>query len=307
MISNHPVIGFIGFGEVAYHMSEGLRGEGVRQVLAYARNAWKPGEGDDIHRRARKVGVELTRTLAELVTRSEIVISAVFGHVALEIAKESAPFMAPGRLYVDLNNAPPSSKERGEEMINARGAGFVDVGLFETPASAKHKAFMYASGDGAERFKTAMSPYGMNVEVVPGKAGRATTFKTLANIYMKGLQAICLELALSSLRAGIDPDLLASLVVRPVSTLPRNMEMAFWIIRGALSASRKTSELRSVAETIWEWGVDPIMVEAAIKRLDSIARYDLRDHFKTGCSLDNYKSLLETVDRMDKEKGMEWK
>jgi len=76
--------------------------------------------------------------------------------------------------------------------------------------------------------------------------GSATTIKTLANIYYKGIQALCLELALSAWKVGIDPQLLAPLVVKPVESLPKEEEMAFWIIRGILQAERKAAELESI-------------------------------------------------------------
>jgi 3-hydroxyisobutyrate dehydrogenase-like beta-hydroxyacid dehydrogenase len=295
MASGDPIIGFIGFGEVAYHLSKGLREEGVQEILGYDRAVAEPRYGELIRKRAQDAGAELIPTLGELVARSELVISAVHGDVALEVAEEAARFIDPGRMFADLNNAAPSAKKRGAEMINAKGARFVDIGLFETPARVKHKALMVVSGDGAEEFKAVMSRYGMNIEVVPGEAGRATTIKTLANIYIKGVQALCLELALGAHKAGINPDLLGPLVVRPVATLPREKEMAFWIVRGGLYASRKASELQGVVETLEGWGIDPIMVEATIKRLEWIAQYKLGDRFEAELELEDYQAILQAI------------
>jgi hypothetical protein len=39
MISKSPRIGFVGFGEVAYHFSKGLKEDGIREILAYDKNA----------------------------------------------------------------------------------------------------------------------------------------------------------------------------------------------------------------------------------------------------------------------------
>lgn len=302
MTSTNPIIGFIGFGEVAYHLSRGLSKEGLEPILAYARSSAKPGYGEVIRQRAQEAGVELMPTLAELVTRSEVVISAVYGHVALEVAEDAARFIHPDSLFADLNNAAPSAKQRAAEVIHAKGAKFVDIGLFETPARAGHKGLMIVSGDGAGPFKEVMSQYGMNIEVVPGEAGQATTIKTLANIYIKGIQALCLELALSAHKAGIDLDLLGPLVVKPVAALPREQEMAFWIVRGGLSAARKAAELQDLLETIEGWGINPIMMEATIKRLNLIAQYELKDHFKAGLPLEDYQAMLEAMSKISEER-----
>ncbi len=295
MVSGNPVIGFIGFGEVAYHFSTGMREAGIHKILGYDRAIVDPRHSELIHKRAGEADAELLLTLKELVARSEVIISAVHGDLALEVANDAAQFMSPGKLFADLNNAAPSAKVQAARLVNAKGAGFVDIGLFETPAQVKHKALMYVSGDGAEEFKTVMSKYGMNIQVVHREAGRATAIKTLANIYIKGVQALCLELGLGAYKAGIDPDLLGSLVVRPVANIPREKQMAFWILRGGLHASRKAAELQSTVETLREWGIDPIMCEATIKCLEFIAQYELGDQFKDEPTLDNYHKILELI------------
>jgi len=295
MVSGNPVIGFIGFGEVAYHFSTGLREAGIHKILGYDRAIVDPRRSELIRERAGDAGAELLSTLKELVVSSEVIISAVHGDVALEVAKDAAQFMNSGKVFADLNNAAPDAKNQAAKLVNAKGASFVDIGLFETPAQVKHKALMYISGDGAEEFKTVMSKYDMNIQVVPGEAGKATTIKTLANIYIKGVQAICLELGLGAYKAGVDPDLLGALVVKPVENIPHEKEMAFWILRGGLHASRKVAELQSTVETLREWGVDPIMVEATIRRLEFVAQYELGDQFKDEPTLDNYHKILESV------------
>jgi hypothetical protein len=116
-----------------------------------------------------------------------------------------------------------------------------------------------------------MALYGMNPEIVAGEAGRATTIKTLANIYYKGIQALCLELAISAWKVGIDPQLLAPLVIKPVESLPKDEEMAFWIVRGIVHAERKAAELESIIKAVRQWGVKPIMLDATRKRLKSVS------------------------------------
>ena len=183
----------------------------------------------------------------------------------------------------------------------------VDIGLFASPAQMGHKAFKYASGDGAEQFKAVMSRYGMNIEVVPGEAGKATTIKTLVNIYYKGAQALCLELAFSARKVGIDLDTLGPLLVKPVATLPREKEMAFWIVRGGLHAERKTAELRDIIEAMKEWGIEPIMMEAARKRLNLIAQYRLKDYLKAELPLEDYQTILEAIDKIGEERKIDLK
>jgi 3-hydroxyisobutyrate dehydrogenase-like beta-hydroxyacid dehydrogenase len=139
---------------------------------------------------------------------------------------------------------------------------------------------------------------------VAGGAGRATTIKTLANIYYKGIQALCLELALSAWKVGIDPQVLASLVVKPVESLPKAEEMAFWIIRGIVHAERKAAELESIIKAVREWGVAPIMLDATRKRLKTVSDYGLKSFLEGVSRKGSDKDLLKAIGKVQKERGL---
>jgi 3-hydroxyisobutyrate dehydrogenase-like beta-hydroxyacid dehydrogenase len=305
MLYQNLSMGFIGFGEVSYYFSRGLKEAGVYRIVAYDKATAEPVLGEFIRNRAQNAGVELAPTLEELVRSSDIVTSAVWGNVALEVTREAARFVGPGKIFADLNNTSPSVKKLGAEAINAKGAEFVDIGLFASPVQTGHKTFMYVCGNGAEKFKNIMSKYGMNIEVIPGEAGKATAIKTLANIHYKGIQALSLELLLTAHKAGIDPKLLEPLLVKPVALLPREKEMAFWVVRAGIHASRKTAELQDILDTMREWGIEPIMMEAARRRFSLIAQYDLKDYFKAGLPVEDYYKMFEAIEKIGKEKGIE--
>ena len=301
MISKNPRIGFIGFGEVAYHFSKGLKEDGIREILAYDKNAKEMTKGEMVRRRAREAGVELAPSLRQLVVESDLIFSAVWGNAALKVAGQCASFVKAGQFYCDVNNTAPSVKMRGAEALNAKGAKYVDLALFVAPERDRHRSFMLASGDGARPFKKVMARYGMKPEVVPGGAGKATTIKTLVNIYYKGIQALCLEVAMSAWKVGIDTELLAPLVVKPVESLPKEEEMAFWIIRGILHAERKAAELESIIKAVREWGVKPIMLDATRKRLKTVSEYGLKGYMKGDGRKGNDRALLKAIGKARKE------
>ena len=300
MIFKSPRIGFIGFGEVAYHFSRGLKEDGIREILAYDKNAKEITKGEMVRRRAREARVQLAPSLRQLVVESDLIFSAVWGNAALKVAGRCASFVRAGQFYCDVNNTAPSVKMRGAEMLNAKGAKYVDLALFVAPDRDKHRSFMLASGDGAHPFNKVMARYGMKPEVVPGGAGKATTIKTLVNIYYKGIQALCLEVAMSAWKVGIDTELLAPLVIKPVESLPREEEMAFWIIRGILHAERKAAELESIIKAVREWGIKPIMLDAARKRLKTVSEYGLKGYMKGDGRKGNDRALLKAIGKAQK-------
>ena len=300
MIFKSPRIGFIGFGEVAYHFSRGLKEDGIREILAYDKNAKEITKGEMVRRRAREARVQLVPSLRQLVVESDLIFSAVWGNAALKVAGRCASFVRAGQFYCDVNNTAPSVKMRGAEMLNEKGAKYVDLALFVAPDRDKHRSFMLASGDGAHPFNKVMARYGMKPEVVPGGAGKATTIKTLVNIYYKGIQALCLEVAMSAWKVGIDTELLAPLVIKPVESLPKEEEMAFWIIRGILHAERKAAELESIIKAVREWGIKPIMLDAARKRLKTVSEYGLKGYMKGDGRKGNDRALLKAIGKAQK-------
>jgi 3-hydroxyisobutyrate dehydrogenase-like beta-hydroxyacid dehydrogenase len=304
MVSQNPKIGFIGFGEVAYYFSKRLEEEGVRQVTAYDKAASVPRSGELIRDRASDANVELAVTLQDLLEKSELVISSVWGHVALEVAREAARFIKPDRVFADLNNSAPSAKKKGAEAIHAVGAKYADIALFGLPYKPGQRALMLASGNGADPLKAILGRYNMvDVEVVPGEAGRATTIKALAKIYYLGFQALSLELALSARKAGVPLEVIEPLLIRPTAALPREKELAFWLIRGGLQAERKSAEIRENLEAMKEWGMEPIMMEAAMKRFHLAAQYKLKEHFKGELPpVDEHQKVLDAIDKIGREK-----
>jgi 3-hydroxyisobutyrate dehydrogenase-like beta-hydroxyacid dehydrogenase len=304
MISKNPRIGFVGFGEVAYHFSKGLKEDGIEEIFAFDKNSKDTAKGEIVRRRARDADVRLVPGLRQLVGRSDVIFSAVWGSAALKVARRTVSYAKPGQFYCDINNTAPSVKTQGAEMLNAKGVQYVDLALFEAPDRDKQRSFMLASGDGARPLKRIMAPYGMKPELVAGGSGRATTIKTLANIYYKGIQALCLELVLSAWKVGIDPQLLAPLVVKPVEALPKADEMAFWIIRGIVHAERKTAELESIIRAVREWGVTPIMLDATRKRLKSVSDFGLKSTLESAGRKGSDKALLKAIGEAQKQRGV---
>ncbi len=303
MLPKNPKIGFIGFGEVAYFFSLGLKEAGIKQIAAYDKAASDPACSEIVRKRALGANVQLVPSLAELIKQSELVFSSVWGNLALKVAGEAAQHIGPECMYADLNNSTPTSKQQAGKVINAKGAKFVDVAIFGTPAKERQKVFMCVSGDGAEEFKGVMSEYGMVMDLLRAEAGKATTIKTLAKIYYLGAQALYLELAVSARKAGCDIETLAPLLANPTLGIPRKDEMAFWAVRGGIHATRKTAELRDYVPAIQEWGVEPIMMKAALERLELTARYQLHEHFKGELPpLSELEMMIATMEKIGDEK-----
>lgn len=300
------VLGFIGFGEVAYHFSKGLLESGVEKIFAYDSANESTGYGELIANRAKEINVTLVKDLKQLADKTDIIISAVHGNVAQKVAEDILPFLKMGMLYADLNNTSPSTKRNVSEIISKTGAKFIDLELFETPARAKHKSFLMASGDGAKEFIDTMKKFDMSIELVEGNPERACEIKTLANIYFKGIQALSLEIAVAALKAGINLDLIAPLIVKPVLNIPPEKQLPFWIVRGALHAGRKTAELKDINQAMRDWGAEALMMDATKKRLNLFAEIDIKENMGPDISTDDCNLIIEKAKQISQQKGLKF-
>ncbi len=299
-----PKIGFIGFGEVTYHMLKGLHQNGVKGFHIYSRPVSDPEKIEYHRKRAEQVEANLSFSLKEIIDNSDIIISSVRGDTSLEVAEQAAKFLKPGQIFADLNNAIPSVKQRVSKIVNSKGAKFVDIALLELPVQVKHKALMYISGDGGLDFIQTMQQYDLNLEFISEEPGKAAMIKVLVNIFMKGLQGVYLEFVISAQKAGVSLDLLEPLLVKPVLNLPREKDMAFWIIRGALLASRKKNEMNEALEMMRELNVDPIILKATIERLSRVAQFNLNQYFDATLPVDEYLKIIDKMLQISEEENI---
>ena len=163
---------------------------------------------------------------------------------------------------------------------------------------------MYLSGDGALDFMEAMEQYNMNFKHVGAEPGKAAMFKALVNIFMKGLQGVYLEFVLSAQKAGISLGLLEPLLVKPVLGLPREKDLGFWFIRGALLAGRKESEMKAALELMADLDVEPLILKATIERLSRVARLELNRYFDATLPVDEYQRIITKMYQIADEENI---
>lgn len=70
-------ISFTGFGEAAFELARGLKGEGVTKIYAYDPLINNPEYNLLIEKRATKSGVILTESIEEIVQKAAVLIVAV--------------------------------------------------------------------------------------------------------------------------------------------------------------------------------------------------------------------------------------
>ncbi|MGG4041019.1 DUF1932 domain-containing protein [Bacillus smithii] len=295
-----PVIGFIGFGEAAFHISNGLKNAGIQTIHAFDVMADDPNAGVMIKKRMETAEVHKCNYLEELLENSDIIFCATSAKFALSIAQQAAKAITKDKIYVDLNSASPSTKKEVATAIGTAGGLFADAAVMAPVPPHGHKVPMLVSGSGALQFAALMKTYGMDITFINEQAGSSSAMKMFRSIFMKGFTSLLLETLSASYQAGVDKEVLASIQeTLSGSTLEELANLL--ITRTAIHAERRVTEMGEVVATLNEMKLDSTMSQATKTKLQNIVHMDLKNYFG-GKVPANYSDVLEAIEELSKIK-----
>ena len=287
-------LSFIGFGEAAFNIAKGLKGEGLDGIMAFDK-FWKGAPGSElIGKRAAEAQVKLFPSLQELVESSEMVVSAVSADMAVSLAKDSKPFLKAGKIYVDINATSPKTKQEIDEIISPV-ALFVDCAVMGPVPTYKHKVPVSVSGKGAKLFFETMSPYGMNITFMDAPAGSASASKMFRSIFMKGFVTLLLEMLVAAQKYRVEDDVLLS--VKETLTAGPLLEVVNGLLgRGVIHSERREHEMDEVIATLEALKVDGTMSKATKAKLRWCTELGLKGYFK-GVPPQDFHEIFEAIDK----------
>jgi 3-hydroxyisobutyrate dehydrogenase-like beta-hydroxyacid dehydrogenase len=287
-------LGFIGFGEAAFNIAAGLKGEGLSGIIAYDKH-WKGAPGSElINKRAAEAGVELVPSQQALIERSEMVVSAVSADMAVPLAQTSRPFLTADQVYVDINATSPMTKEEVDRIISPV-ALFVDCAVMGPVPTYRHKVPVSVSGKGAKRFYDTMTAYGMAITFMDAPSGAASASKMFRSIFMKGFVALLIEMLTAAHRYGVEDDVLES--VKETLTAGPLLEVINGLVgRGVIHSERREHEMDEVIATLDTLQVDAIMSKATKAKLHWVTGLGLKAHFK-GVPPKDYHKIFAALDQ----------
>ncbi len=293
----NPRIGFIGFGEAGFHIAAGLRDAGIGEIAAWDINTWRPGLGEKIRQRAQETGTRLVNSNAELTDSADIVFSAVTANQALAAAQQTASGLTSGHIYADLNSVSPGLKQAIDKVILATGAKFAEVAVMAPVPPYNHRVPMLVGGSGGMELVGGMTPFGMKMEFTSLKVGEAAATKMCRSIMVKGMEALLTECVLGASRYGAEERVFQSLS----ETFPGLdwAHMATYMVgRVVVHGERRAREMEEVAETLRSIGVEPMMAEATVRRMDWSAQLGLKKLFG-GEAPATHREFADTVVELD--------
>jgi len=260
---NSPCVSFIGFGEAGQAIASGLRESGLERIAAWDILFLQP-EGDRLKRAGAAIGVRCAASAAEAVRDADLIVSAVTAASSVEAARSVAPHLSGAPWYLDINSVSPGRKQETAQLLGDK-ARYIDVAVIAPIHPARHRTPLLIAGPHAEEAAPLLRELDMQLALVGAEAGAAAAIKMIRSVMIKGVEALTLECFLAARRAGVLDEVTASLKNNyPGLDWPKMSE--YNLERMASHGERRAAEMEESAATLRELGLDPLMVDATVKR-----------------------------------------
>lgn len=258
--ANTTAIAFIGFGEVGQTFSRGLlANEGVA-IRAYDL-LFGSEAGSRLEAAAQELGVARAASAQEACAGATFVFSAVTADRAEVVASEAAAWLKPGQVFVDVNSAAPSTKQRAAQAVTASGADYVEAAVMAPVLKPGLKVAILAGGPQAQAASEALNRLGMNLTPVSEVYGRASAMKLCRSIVIKGLEALMVDCAAACEAWDVTDPVFASLNAT-FPSIDFHALAADMRERVATHGVRRSAEMREAAEMLGVANLHPGLAQA---------------------------------------------
>lgn len=271
-------MGFIGFGEAAFHISRGLGKEGLTGIVAYDAMAGDPVMGKLVRSRAGEAGVTLLETAREVAKQCDMIFAAVPSSFTLDVCEEVKDSLDSGKIYADVSASTPAVKEQIWNAVRQTGVLFVDAAMLGSLPKDQHRVPITASGNGAEAFKENMTPYGMKITTAGEKEGAASAIKLVRSIYMKGIASLMIEMVQAADAYGVADQVISS-ISESMDGIPFTSHLDRLVTGSAIHCHRRAAELKGSLAMLEECGLGSEMTKAAKEKLEHLEPYGFAERY----------------------------
>ena len=260
----------------------------AKQVVGTGAEVWwaESGRSAESRARAEAAGLRNVRSVEELATRSEIILSVCPPAAALEVAGSVAATPFAG-IYVDANAISPEHADDVAALFTGR-ARVVDGGIVGGPPRKVGDARLYLSGSDTEAVETIRALFAATVlepHVLPGPVGRASALKLAFASYNKISYVLAAQAFALASGHGVLDELLelaadkvpGTLLARPSQVTTAGPRAWRWApemeeIAAACAAVGVTGDVAAIAATAFlRWadlkGASDVTVEELIEGL----------------------------------------
>jgi len=292
--SNKPRLCFIGFGEAGQAIASGLREAGVEQIAAWD-ILFPQARGARLREAGEAMGARLARSAADAVVNSDIIVAAVTAGSSLDAARAVAPHLSGNPYFLDVNSVSPGRKKEAARVLGS-GARYVDVAILAPVHPRRHQTPLLIAGPHAHAVMPLLiDELDMHGAIASDEIGAAAALKMVRGVMVKGIEALTAECFIAAQRAGIAPEVAASLT-NNYPTLDWQKVIDYNLERMASHGIRRAEEMKQVAATLRELGVEPLMTEAIVKRQREMGEIGKQDGVRAA-KREGGSAMLQAVEK----------
>jgi 3-hydroxyisobutyrate dehydrogenase-like beta-hydroxyacid dehydrogenase len=265
-------IALIGYGEVGRILAEDLRARGESVVAFDLKLGSEAGHALRAHAAAH--GVVLAASHADAVRAADLVVSAVTASQAVPVADACAPAVKPGAFFLDFNSASPGAKIGAAKTINAAGGRYVEGAVMTSIPPYRIKVPLLLGGPDAAALEPVLNGVGFAAQLASPTLGVASATKMCRSVMIKGLEAMVIESFTTARHYGVEDAVIASLR-ETFPAIDWEKQAAYFFQRVIEHGRRRSEEVREVAQTVREAGLEPWSAAGTAERQAWVA--DLAD------------------------------
>jgi 3-hydroxyisobutyrate dehydrogenase-like beta-hydroxyacid dehydrogenase len=248
-------IAFIGFGEAARAFVASLREQGKFAFTAYD-ILLDDASHSDVGTAAAALDVSLADNAAAAVRGADWIFSAVTAASSLDAAHSALEALSPGQMFFDINSVSAGRKLATAELVEERGALYVDMAVMAPVHPRGHRTPVLVAGRIAPAVLETLAALGFDFEHAGEEIGAAATVKMVRSMFVKGMEAVTVQALLAARAAGCFDRVHAS--------LEKSFPNFGWpdfgryqLERVATHGVRRAAEMRESAVTMRELGFAP--------------------------------------------------
>ncbi len=262
-------IAIVGFGEAGSILGEDLAARGC-EVRTYDILFDAAPSREPLLEKARRVRVQAAASLKEAVQGADLVISAVTASSSSEVAGNAGKVLRVGQIFLDINSCSPATKRTNAQQVQVSGADYVEAAVMAPVPPQRLQVPMLLGGRRANEVAVALNALGMSATAICEELGVASAVKMCRSIVIKGLEALAVESLLAARRFGAEQQVLTSLQATYPQMGWQETLPDYLISRVAEHGRRRAAEMREVAHTLQDVGMEPVMALAIATRQDRL-------------------------------------
>lgn len=233
---------------------------------------------------------------ADAASECQLVVSAVTAAEDLNAIRSVVTELDHGALLLDLNSVSPNVKREAGAIVEFAGGRYIEAAVMAPIGPKRIGTQMLLGGPHAQAALPPLRALGFaGASVFSAEIGPASAAKMCRSVVVKGVEALLAESLLAARRYGVDDAVVDSLDNLLPGADWRELSR-YMISRSLQHGVRRAEEMREVARTVADAGLEPLMSNASEARQAWAALFDhARDSDNLGDMLDAILAGMESV------------